>query len=466
MNATNISFYKKTDFKREINISEKPWRSPFNRDYARLLHSPSFRRLQGKTQLFPGLELDFFRNRLTHSLEVAQISKGIAEYINYKLNKITNSPIDLDLVQFSALAHDLGHPPFGHNGEAALNEKMKNYGGFESNAQNLRILASIEKKFDTDLMDYEKSADLIDYEKDWYKGNSVGLNLCYRSLASILKYDSKIDYTAIPNNCDKLKKGYYCSEEKLVQHIKQNVIDKNFNGKFKTIECQIMDLADDIAYSTYDIEDALKGEILTLFNIYYPQDEILEKIRKNTNEELNLTLTMDEIQKIIYSIFESLDFPASEEVLLMSELKLFNKSGFYRTQLTTDLVKRAIHSVNITINKDYPPLSKIEMDPDIRLQTTILKHLVYAHIINSNKLKIVDYRGKKIVQEIFDALSEEKGYELLPDDFKKRADQAQTDGNKKRIICDFIACMTDRYALEFYSRLTSEDFQTMYRPYV
>lgn len=141
--------YGKNCTKRQI---EKPKpdnsksRSPYRRDYARLIHSPSFRRLQGKTQLYPGHESDFFRNRLTHSLEVAQIAKGIALRLNFEEPFLQANPIDCDLVEFAALAHDLGHPPFGHNGERALDDCMKQWGGFEGNAQTLRILTVMEKK--------------------------------------------------------------------------------------------------------------------------------------------------------------------------------------------------------------------------------------------------------------------------------------------------------------------------------
>src|SRR5690606_8743936 len=128
--------YSKQDFARELEEAEKAdeGRSAFRRDFCRLLHSPSFRRLQGKTQLFPSDESDFFRNRLTHSLEVAQIAKGIAQNLNSKIEFFKKNPIDLDLVEFAGIAHDLGHPPFGHNGEKALDDKMKDFGGFEGNA--------------------------------------------------------------------------------------------------------------------------------------------------------------------------------------------------------------------------------------------------------------------------------------------------------------------------------------------
>jgi len=124
------------------------WRSGFWRDRARLIHSPSFRRLQGKTQLFAGLESDFFRNRLTHSLEVAQIAKTMARRLNSSSFAKRPDQLDLDLVEFAGLAHDLGHPPFGHTGEKILDELMRDAGGFEGNAQTLRILTRLEKKLD------------------------------------------------------------------------------------------------------------------------------------------------------------------------------------------------------------------------------------------------------------------------------------------------------------------------------
>jgi len=167
----------------------EPYRSPWLIDYARLVHCPAFRRLQGKTQLFPG-ESDFFRNRLTHSLEVAQIAKSIAIKLNHE--HFSDAPdddhrISPDLVEFAALAHDLGHPPFGHNGEAALDECMKGVGGFEGNAQTLRILSRIEKKRTEDWppAEFKNGQDL-----------RRGLNCTFRSLASVLKYDRLIESRA------------------------------------------------------------------------------------------------------------------------------------------------------------------------------------------------------------------------------------------------------------------------------
>ena len=179
--------YRDADRAREYPTESKvSYRSPFRRDYARLLHCPAFRRLQGKTQLFPGAESDFFRNRLTHSLEVAQIAKSIALRINSRHAYFVDNPIDLDLIETAALAHDLGHPPFGHNGERALDECMRKKGGFEGNAQTLRILARLEKK-ELDLEEAEETPKSED--------RRVGLNLTYRTLAAVLKYDKCIPIT-------------------------------------------------------------------------------------------------------------------------------------------------------------------------------------------------------------------------------------------------------------------------------
>lgn len=172
--------YSKNDYERAKHEDEpdaKFGRSGFRRDYGRLLHSPSFRRLQGKTQLFPGHESDFFRNRLTHSLEVAQVAKGIALKLNASYTCFQKSPINTDLVELAALAHDLGHPPFGHNGERALDDCMKQYGGFEGNAQTLRLLSRIEKKvFDEPAV--KDALDMCGISADG-RDRRRGLNLTY-----------------------------------------------------------------------------------------------------------------------------------------------------------------------------------------------------------------------------------------------------------------------------------------------
>jgi dGTPase len=223
--------YSSGDSKRKIAARNKPGdgRSPFRRDWARLIHSPCFRRLQGKTQLYPSDEGDFFRNRLTHSMEVAQIASGIAENWNAKKGSFFfKNPIDRDLVYFAGLAHDLGHPPFGHNGERALDKLMARYGGFEGNAQTLRILARLEKK-ETD--SYPATAVPRPVVND--VDHRRGLNLTYRSLAAVLKYDRpipQIKEDRQDSERDRPVKGYYFSEATLVQEIKEHVLGEQIEG--------------------------------------------------------------------------------------------------------------------------------------------------------------------------------------------------------------------------------------------
>src|SRR5262249_18001559 len=147
---------------------------------ARLTHSPAFRRLQGKTQLFPGIESDYFRNRLTHSLEVGQIAKSIAIRLNALVPELSKAPINPDLVEFAGWCHDLGHPPFGHQGEIALDDMMLTEGGFEGNAQTLRIIGRLEKR--------QHSCDHPSGIASSGNDSRPGLNLTARSIAAVLKY--------------------------------------------------------------------------------------------------------------------------------------------------------------------------------------------------------------------------------------------------------------------------------------
>jgi dGTPase len=268
-----IPLYTDRDVQRVAGVGEtsglstEPYRSAFRRDFARLIHCPAFRRLQGKAQLFPCQENNFFRNRLTHSLEVAQIAKSIAIRLNDINPYSRKHNINTDLVEFAGLAHDIGHPPFGHNEEAELDQAMLEFSGFEGNAQTLRIISKLEKK---QTISYPHN-DIVPEPITGIADNRVGLNLTYRTMASILKYDHQIPRNAEARKRDgtnkKPDKGYYFAEAELVKAIKANVVGADFDAEFKTIECSIMDIADDIAYSTYDLEDAFKGGFLTPLTI-------------------------------------------------------------------------------------------------------------------------------------------------------------------------------------------------------
>ena len=475
--------YSDDDRAREHPIDDDaPHRSAFRRDYARLLHSPAFRRLQGKTQLFPSVEHDFFRNRLTHSLEVAQIAKSIALRLNNCDSYFNENQIDTDLVETAALAHDLGHPPFGHNGERALDDCMKKRGGFEGNAQSLRILAKLSKK-----------------EPD--ASPEVGLNLTYRTLAAILKYDKPIPIER--SDDEDLVKGYYRSEKELVKRIKKSVLGNigEIHHEFKTIECQIMDVADDIAYSTYDLEDALKSGFITPLQLIFSvmQDEVYDPVAKKVNAKLTKNTKLTK-----YDLFKhTIDWlkPALDLESLRKELKSFQKSlpelprldigpiddiwqwvllstavhsktrelgegGMARTNLTSRLVDECVNGTKVVVNEAVPSLSKVKLERGLLKRVEILKHLTYELVTQSSKLKTVEYRGSEIVKEIFTALKNKNkdGDRLMPDDYRKRVVDAPDELARDRAICDFIAGMTDRYAIEFYGRLRSESAQTIFKP--
>lgn len=451
---------------------EEPWRPTFVRDYGRIIHSASFRRLQGKTQVFPGHESDFFRNRLTHSLEVAQIAEGIADRLNHVCEQVLGKRlIDGRLCAAAGLVHDIGHPPFGHNGERALDAKMKEHGGFEGNAQTLRILSRLEKK--------------AQYAKPFDGDQRAGLNLAYRTLAAILKYDKEIP--AKRKKTEKLVKGYYASEAGIVAEIKKKVLRGKTlppGAKFKTVECAIMDIADDIAYSVYDLEDSLKAGFLTPATILATNNELLtkvaEEVTKQIKEDIGKTIDRARVQATFVEIFSDIfatgnnasgdkvgheERDISDFITAMRASQDLNGDSGKRTRLSSELVHEFINGVELTFNEEFNALSKVALIEEIRIKVEILKQYTYLSTIYSNRVKLGEYRGTELVTDIFNALEKENGHLLLPDDVRKQVLDAGTDKSlKARHICDFIAGMTDRYAVEFWARLKSDTAESIFKP--
>ena len=502
-------FYQVGDYGRVVEIpdsgSAEPYRTGFRRDFARIVHTPAFRRLQRKTQLFPGDESDFFRNRMTHSLEVAQIAKSIAIRLNYTIEQDRGpqaGAIDTDLVELVSLAHDLGHPPFGHTGEHALHEKMHAVGGFEGNAQTLRILSRLEKR-------QTRGADFVEFADE--KDLRAGLNLSFRSLAGILKYDAQIPRI---KETPTLAKGYYASEADLVQSIKRAVLGEHFgkfDGEFKVIEMQIMDLADDIAYSTYDFEDALKAgfasplDLLQQLNNPEVRDPVAKKLFKTQTKraypeqnpadhdlealEKIRSRMLVTVVKMLESYFVEIDssfvgidranLSDSDPVIRTGSLSILAvnlqklseqiaRNGYVRAQFTSDLIGKRIRAVDIELNDAVPAMSKLLIPEEVRFEIDVLKHLTYELHIKSPKLKLIEYRGRQIVHDLFDCFEQDKKGELLPNDWRERlrAIEGFSDAEemRKRLICDFVAGMTDAYALDVYSRLKTTNPAALFRP--
>lgn len=460
------------------------FRSPFRRDYARLIHSPSFRRLQGKTQVFPGSESDYFRNRLTHSLEVAQIAKSIAIRLNHTHPFFRKNPIDTDIVEFAGLAHDLGHPPFGHNGEQALDELMLDYGGFEGNAQTLRILSRVEKKKVKELTEGRHAP----FSTDGHDLRA-GLDLTFRSLASILKYDSEIK----PRSSDRpssVQKGYYADDAALVASIKEHVCGV-IVPEFKTIECWIMDTADDIAYSTYDLEDNFKAGFLSPSSIFALSEDVIEKTVDKINERANKyypkehknQIKVADVYNILYQVFDDLfkldnekvrvlqdqDMSVESRIMLASTLTKqvsdrIKNDGYERTSLTSRLVQQSLDNIEVKMHQYHPALSKVRLKYEHFKTVETLKNITFNSAIMSPKMQVVEYRGKDIVKSIFKAIEDRSGELLLPDDY--RLIYRLSDGSqRKRVISDFVAGMTDRYAVEFYSRICGSGHVSVFKPH-
>lgn len=469
--------YSENDYmRRSPNANDDaPHRGAFRRDYARLLHSPAFRRLQGKTQLYPGHESDFFRNRLTHSLEVAQIAKGIALRLNHENSYFQSNNINTDLVEFAALAHDLGHPPFGHNGELALDDCMAGLGGFEGNAQTLHILAVTEKKATID-----GNCEAFSEEGEDLR---LGLDLTYRSLAAVLKYDQAIPLVRKKKPGENVKKGYYDTDKDLIKAIREHVAPSLKQGaKLKTIECQIMDFADDISYSTYDLEDGLKGGFVNPHMLLYTirsNKTLLKKVTDKVAKECS-NATPESIIESVARIFD-LDkngnlitegADTGETTTTNSPLAMYAQSqnvssnGYMRIALTSSLVNSFINGIQVEVNHDMPALSTVSLDETLKLQVETLKHLNYEVTIMSPRLKLVEYRGYEIVRTIFEALIKDEGYLLLPQDMRScyMKLSSENEAAKMRLICDFVAGMTDRYAIEFFGRLKHGD-QSIFKPF-
>jgi dGTPase len=413
-------------------------------------------------------------------MEVAQIAKSIATKLNSEQPFLKEQgEINLDLVEVAALAHDLGHPPFGHNGELALDRCMIKHGGFEGNAQTLRILSVLEKKKTNDHVGYgvKKEAGTGKVTDCRY-----GLDLCARTLAAVLKYDTVIPVTR-GQTYTRPTKGYYKSEASLVTKIKQSVLGSRHapsTTPFKTLECQIMDIADDIAYSTYDLEDAFKAEFLSPMVLIAAENSLLDKVSDEINRsskgEINPAVNRDQVRAVLLRIFDvylkddqmKVNDSRSRVKYLVRRYRALTrvaKVGYVRTAFTANLVGELISGIRFEPNKKEPALSRVFLNPSIRLKVAVLKQITYVSLIMSPRLKFAEYRGQEIVKTLFERLSENNGHVLLPDDYRQWYDRfVNDDAKRKRVICDFVAGMTDRYAVEFYARLRSESPETIFKP--
>ena len=453
-----------------------PYEDEFQSDCSRLIYSPSFRRLQGKTQLYPNNEFDYFRSRLTHSLEVNEIAQCIGARINRQIRDMNKSDgffVSSDVLRFACLAHDLGHPPFGHDGERQLNCCMADADGFNGNSQTFRILTRIEKG----CINLTKNADV--------DGERSGLNITFRSLASVLKHIEK------PKE---IEKGFYPSEKEIIERIYKELGSSKY---LCTIEGQIMDISDDISNAVHDLDDSLKAKLLNPFDLFFPQIDVLKEIAKEVfhKDEKDFTYKNDEHMKSdfikIYNqlniIFEEsglahLTVPKDKDIFetispIYKKLRMLSSDGDKRTLLIYNLKNKFIESLSIEYNDESPLFSKLIFNDGINddyLQIKILQAFHFHYQCRSFYIESRAFRGKYIVKQLFYSIC--KDPRLMPDDYYAWYESfkaLETDDSilkltkkqkQKRCVCDFISGMTDRYCLEFYGRLYSETPQSIFKP--
>jgi dGTPase len=416
-------------------------RTPFQRDRARILHSAAFRRLQSKTQVMGSGKSDFYRTRLTHSLEAAQIGSGITAQLRNKYPALCQQllPQDDTLIEALCLAHDIGHPPFGHGGEVALHYMMRDHGGFEGNGQTFRILTHLEPF-----------------------SEHYGMNLTRRTILGILKYPQTIDYLhkttagTLPNSFRQLKadewhppKGIYSddlatltwlfeplndNDRQLLQQCSQrHDTNKHQKTRYKSLDCSIMELADDIAYGIHDLEDAIVTGVVTRTDF---DNNVIARLKQ-----------LDDPWLQCYS--ESL------------ANNLFSELHYQQKEAIGGLVNYLITHINLidlnqqkSLNFNEPLLQFNAQLPKIPQQTLqIFKDFVFDFVIKQPNIQRIEYQGQQIVMEIFEALASDP-LRLLPTNTAKRWQEAKNkQENTHRVIADYVAGMTDEYATKLYNTL-------------
>lgn len=344
-------------------------RNEFQRDRDRIIHSGAFRRLEYKTQVFVNHEGDLFRTRLTHSIEVAQIARSIARCLH--LNE--------DLAEAIALAHDLGHTPFGHAGQDALNACMKDYGGFEHNLQSLRVVDVLEERY----------------------AAFDGLNLCFETREGILKHCSR---------------GNAAQLGELGERFLQN--------RRPSLEAQIANLADEIAYNNHDVDDGLRSGLITL-----------EQIAAVPLVAMHL----QEVRRLYPDLPE-------RRVVHETVRRMINT-------LVTDLIRQSerniIEQKPATLEDVRGAAAMIAFSPEVNEQQRALKSFLHTHLYRHYRVMRTSVKAQRIIGDLFDVFMADS--RLLPPQFQPPVGQAQADC--ARAVADYIAGMTDRYAIREHRRI-------------
>lgn len=429
---------------RKSGWTKKPQdaRTPGDIDYARVIHSGSFRRLQGKTQILNLGDSDFYRTRLTHSLEVAQIAGGLGAQLRQSFpdhDAIKFIP-ERSMLQAIACTHDLGHPPFGHGGEVALNYCMREAGGFEGNGQTLRILSKLEKFSDAD-----------------------GADLCREALLGVLKYPVAFSDVANPakaprmlpetsgtplldREASKPPKCYMDSEKDVVEWLLQPLSGtdretfqsfelkegKHAKARHKSFACSIMDLADDISFGIHDMEDALALRLVD-------QDAFRRHVTPKKCEGLLDYLNSNYAGKYGNDVYSGL-------------VERIFADGAERKHQINRILNLVITSVEID---ELPEFEEPRLRYRARLPELVarfveaVKDFIREEVIFSPSVQHLEFKGQMMVISVFEVLKSDPKSFLPPDIYSKY----QRSDDPLRDICDYVAGMTDTYLLRAYERL-------------
>jgi len=421
----------------EHKIRRNDHRSPFQRDRARILHSAAFRRLQAKTQVHGTSLNDFHRTRLTHSLEAAQIGTGIVAQLKLKQTEFRALLGSDTLIDSLCLAHDIGHPPYGHGGEVALNYMMREHGGFEGNAQTFRIVTSLEPYTE-----------------------HHGMNLSRRTLLGLLKYPALLSETraekipeAVPHqrqlkakdwapakgvyNCDSFVFDWVLEpldahDRSLISQMRDNAASpyQHQKTRFKSLDCSIMELADDIAYGVHDLEDAI----------------VLGMVSRQQWEEAEKQLARcgdswfgEHTNKLSDMLFSGQHHIRKDAIGGIVNALL--------TSISIQPVDAAFHSELLAYNA--------YLEPHMARVLDVLKNFVSQNVIQIPQVQRFEYKGQQIIMDMFEALAADPE-RLLPTATKEKWQKAeQTSGDGLRVICDYISAMTDAYAQRLHQQLFS-----------
>ncbi|MGI6878076.1 deoxyguanosinetriphosphate triphosphohydrolase [Microbacterium sp. gxy059] len=415
--------YAERDAERFLVETHRSERADFARDRARVLHSAALRRLAAKTQvLSPASDADFARNRLTHSLEVAQVGRELATALG----------LSADVVDTACLSHDLGHPPFGHNGERALNEWAADIGGFEGNAQSLRILTRLEAK-------------VLDGD------DSVGLNLTRATLDATCKYPwTASDPVADPGG--RLKFGVYPEDEAVYRWMRDDAPER-----VRCIEAEVMDLSDDIAYSVHDFEDAVVNGYVDVAQLADPIEHhpLIGKIQSWVGYDFG----RDELADALYRL--------TRQPMWLRSFDRSRRDLARLKNLTSDLIGRFASTAVAATRERFAgeTLTRygahVVIPREIEVEIAVLKGIMGASIVSLDARRTVYEEQRKVLVRIADALWAadtlwSSGADQLDPAFTADYLAAGSDAERKRVIVDQVASLTDQSAVAWHSRLVGD----------